>query len=400
MDELSAAEARRLAVAAQGLAAPRPRGRLDRRHARGVLERLGALQLDSVSAVARAHELALFARLGPHPRDLDRRLVAAGEAFEYWGHQASLLPVGLHPLLRWRMERWVGPAWDAATRLERERPGYLDALVDRVREHGPVAARDLSEGGRRGPWWGWDDAKLALELLFWRGRLAALRRGGFERVYDLPERVVPAAVLAAPTPPEDDARRELLMRSAAALGVGTAGDLFDYYRLRPERTRHVLAGMVEEGRLVRVRVQGWGEPAYALRGAAPPARVHARARVLAPFDSLVWCRPRLERMFGMRYRIEIYTPEARRVHGYYVMPVLVGDRIVGRLDVRASRREGVLRVLAAWAEPRVPAGRVAEPVARELALMAGWLTGGRLEVADRGDLAPALRRAAAAAPVA
>ncbi|MCU0306497.1 MAG: winged helix DNA-binding domain-containing protein [Thermoleophilia bacterium] len=391
--DLSLAEARRLAVAAGGLTGPRPAGRIDRRHARAVLDRLGVIQLDSVAAVARAHELVLLARLGAHPRDLPWRLVAAGEAFEWWGHEASLLPVDLHPPMRRLMaEAALGRARGGLERLERERPGFVARIAAEVRDHGPVSARELAGAEpRRGPWWGWHDAKHACELLFLTGEVTAVRRG-FERRYVVPERVIPKAVLDLPVPDADEARRTLLLRAARAIGVGTEADLADHFRLRAGPVRPLVRALVGEGALERVRVEGWPEPAYVLPGARPPARA-TRAALLAPFDPLVWFRPRLERLFGMRYRIEIYTPAPRRRYGYYVLPLLAGSALIGRADVRARRDAGTLEVLGAWAEPRADVRRGAPPVAAELTRMAAWLGLERVVVADRGDLAPALARA-------
>jgi uncharacterized protein YcaQ len=390
---ISAAAARRIAIAAQGLAEGRPTTTLGRRHLRGVLARIGLLQIDSVSVLARAHYLPLFSRLGHYSRDL---LDAAAwgkrprALFEYWAHEASLLPVETQPLLRWRMAR--ADAYDGLygelAAFARERRAYCDRVLGEVASRGPLVSSDLE--GPRGPggWWGWSDAKRALEFLFWAGHLTAGTRRGFERVYDLPARVLPAAILAAPTPAPEDAHRDLLRLAARALGVATASDLRDYYRLDPAEAHPRLPELVEEGELLPVAVEGWTQPAYLHRDARLPRRVEARA-LLAPFDPLIWERPRTERLFGFRYRLEIYTPAEKRVHGYYVLPFLLGERLVARVDLKTNRATNELLVLAAHAEPHAPPHTEAA-LAEELRLMAAWLGLERVGVRLVGDLAPRL----------
>ncbi|MGH3666072.1 MAG: winged helix-turn-helix domain-containing protein [Egibacteraceae bacterium] len=397
---LSASQARRIALAAQGFADPRPAGRVDRRHLRRVLDRVGLLQIDSVNIVTRAHYLPLFSRLGPYPTALlDRSAYArqpgrnGHELFEYWGHEASLLPLDLHPLLRWRMARAATEAWGSVAAIARNRPGYVDEILQAVVERGPVRAGDLQPpAASRGPWWDRSDAKYALEWLFWTGQLSVAHRVNFQRHYDLAERVLPADVLAAPTPTEEDAHRALLLRAARHLGIGTARDLADYFRIRIGPARARLAELAENGDLVEVAVQGWHQPAYLHPGARLPRRVDARA-LLVPFDPLIWERPRVERLFGFRYTIEIYTPAPKRRWGYYVLPFLLGDRLVARVDLKADRPTGVLRVLGAWAEDHAPSSAgVAPALAAELASLAGWVGLGDVAIADRGDLAPTLAR--------
>jgi len=369
---------------------------VDRRHARRAFRRVGPVQLDSVNVVARAHELTLFARLGHYDRGLPWRMQQTGDLFEYWGHEASLLPVELQPLLRWRMARAHEFAWGGLIRLRTDQPGYVEAIFDEVREQGPLAAGELTEpGGRTGPWWGWNQGKQALEFLFWSGRLAARRRyPSFERVYDLPERLLPATVMAQPTPSEADAQRELLARAARSLGVGTAADLLDYFRLpRRPGVRALLDDLVDDGRLLPVAVEGWRHPAYLDPEARRPRRARGRA-LLSPFDSLIWFRERTERLFGFRFRLELYTPAARRVHGYYVLPFLVGERLVGRVDLKADRRAGVLRVPAAWSEPGIDEAAVVSDLRGELLRLADWLGLGAVEVGERGDLSRPLARSA------
>ncbi|HEX3262135.1 MAG TPA: crosslink repair DNA glycosylase YcaQ family protein [Solirubrobacterales bacterium] len=372
---LSAVEARRVVLAAQGFADGLRERRADGWALRRVLTRVGLLQMDSVNAVARAHYLPLFARLGPYPVALLDRAAsrAPRRLFEYWGHEASLLPVDLHRLLRWRMERAHVDAWGSVRRVARERPQLLRRLLDEVRERGPVTARELAEDEprRSGPWWDWSDVKWAIEFLFWRGAVTTARRRGFERMYDLPERVLPRAVLEAPTPPVEDAQRELMRIAARGSGVATERHLRDYFRLDVVSARARVAELVEAGELLPVRVEGWNPPAYLWHGARVPRAVDARALV-GPFDSLMWERERVEQLFGMRYRIEIYTPAHKRVYGYYVMPFLLGDRLVARVDLKADRPAGVLRVPAIHLEDGAP-GHTHDALREELELMAGWL---------------------------
>jgi uncharacterized protein YcaQ len=390
--ELSLARAKRIALAAQGFADPRPAGRVDRRHLRRVLARTGVIQIDSVNVLVRSQELPLFARLGPHPRSLIPDATADGELFEYWVHEASHVPTEHHHLHRWVMAR--PHKWSRYSDLHQRRPGFVDEVLHRLEVEGPLASGDLRERhGRKGQWWDWDDGKVALEHLFWTGRVTATRRASdFARLYDLTERVLPAHVLTRPTPDERDARKELLVMAAAHHGVATAEDLADYHRQRPLDCRPLLPELVEEGRLVPARVEGWERPAYLHPAAARPRRVHARA-LLSPFDPLVWFRDRTLRLFGFHYRIEIYTPRPKRRYGYYVLPFLLGEDLVARVDLKADRATGCLVVPGAFAEPGAVTGEVAEALAVELELMARWLGLDRVLVGDRGDLASPLRAA-------
>jgi len=394
---LSVAQARRLALGAQGLTGTRPTAAVDRRHLRRALGHTGVFQIDSVNVVVRAQYLPAYSRLGPYDATLlDRMAFRHRELFEYWGHEAALLPVGLHPLMRWRMSRAEDKevTWGRMARLARERPGYVDWAYDEVVTRGPVSAGEVAADEKRGgdEWgWNWTDAKTALEYLFYAGRITTSTRRNFERLYDLPERVLPAEVLALPTPDEETAQRELLMLAARHHGVGTLGDLADYYRLRNPTARPRLAELVEAGRLEQVEVRGWPQPAYAVPDVAIPRRTAGRA-LLAPFDPLVWERSRTERLFNFRYRIEIYTPAAKRVYGYYVLPFLLRDGLVARVDVKADRTARVLRVRSAWAELNGPDDTATE-LAEELELMARWLDLDDVVVEPVGDLAPALARA-------
>lgn len=400
---LSAAQARRIALAAQGFAEPRPSGRIDARHVRRVLERVGVLQLDSVNVFCRTHYLPVFSRLGPYPRRLLDSLAAhtAGpvrrELFEYWAHEASLIPVELQPLLRWRMDRAADEAWGGIRRVVQDNPQLVAEVLALVSSRGPIRAGDtgIARPPRApGQMWNWHQGKVALEYLFWSGQVTAARRVNFERRYDLPERVLPATVLGAPTPPVADAQRELVRIAARAHGVATEPDLRDYFRLPPDESKARVAELVAAGELQPVQVDGWRAPAYLWPAARRPRRVSARA-LLSPFDSLIWFRPRTERLFGFRYRIEIYTPAPKRVHGYYVLPFLLGDALVARVDLKSDRQAGVLRVQGSYLEDGADPRYVAAELADELALTAQWLELDGVEVMPRGDLAPDLAKAVA-----
>lgn len=393
-ETLSLAQARRMALGAQGFGDERLGAhgrRVDRRHVHRVLDRVDLVQIDSVNVVVRSQEMPLFARLGPHPRDLWPRLAAGAEVFEYWCHEASLLPVGHWPLIQWRMEQAHDDMWGGMRSIARTRPGYVEAVYDEVRDRGPLTAGQLSEPGlRREGMWGRTDGKNALEYLFWIGRLTARRNPTtFARRYDTVERAIPAAVRAMAVPSRGDAQRALLERAARAHGIATDRCLADYHRLNLPASRPLIAELVEEGRLVPVVVTGWDRPTYRHVDAVLPRWVRARA-LLSPFDSVVWERRRTEELFGFRYRIEIYVRREERVHGYYVMPFLLGDRLVARVDLKADRTDAALRVKAAFGEPGTDEGEVAAALAAELHLMAGWLGLDRLTVDPLGDLAPAL----------
>jgi len=369
---LSAAEARRTALAAQGFAEPR---RHDGRAIRRLFDRVGLIQIDSVNVLARAHYLPGFARLGAYSRDsLDRAAYyAPRRLFEYWGHEASVLPVELQPLLRWRMARAHDEAWGGMRRVGKERPELLREVLEQVRERGPIAARDL-DGERpqkSGPWWDWSDSKRAIEMLFWGGEVTSARRRNFERLYDLPERVLPRAVLAAPTPSEEDAQRELVAIAARSLGVAALPELRDYFRLPAAAIRPRVAELEEAGVLRPVEVEGWTVPAWLHRDARVPRRVQACA-LLGPFDNLLWERDRVERLFGFRFKLEIYVPQPKRVYGYYVLPFLLGDRLVARVDLKADRQAGRLLAHAVHLEPGAPP-ETTDALRQELDRLAGWL---------------------------
>ncbi len=399
-DRLTLAQTRRVALAAQGFHRPRPDRAVGMRDVQATIDRLGQFQIDSVNVVTRAHHVPLFSRLGPYDPDLLTRAAhqRPRRLFEYWGHAASLIDVELQPLLRFRMAE--PHAWGNVERIITERPDLVDWVRDQVADRGPVSARDieLAEERDRSSWgWNWSSVKTVLEWLFSAGEVSTARRNTqFERVYDLTERVIPAAVLDRPTPAPADSVRGLVAHAARALGVATEPWLRDYFRTRPVPTRQAVAELVEAGELLPVEVAGWDRPAYRWHQAVIPRRVQARA-LCCPFDSMVFERERLEALFGFRYRIEIYVPEAQRVHGYYVYPFLLGDRFVARVDLKADRITGALRVRSAWAEDHAAGCRdeVAAELAAELATMAGWLGLADVVVEPAGDLAPALGAAVA-----
>ncbi|MEO8265058.1 MAG: crosslink repair DNA glycosylase YcaQ family protein [Ilumatobacteraceae bacterium] len=391
-EKISLAAARRIALGAQGFADPRPRGRVDRRHFRRLLDRMGVIQIDSVNVLVRSQELPLFARLGPHPRSMIGDATRTGELFEYWVHEASHVDMAHYHLHRWQMAG--DHKWARYWTLAKRRPGFVDEVYQRIADGGPVASGDLSERiGKKGTWWDWDDGKIALEHLFWNGQITATRRpSDFARIYDLTERIIPADVLARQAVPEREARKQLLELAARHHGIGTFTDLTDYHRQKNQPCQPLVAELVEEGALRQVHVEGWTQPAYLHRDARIPRRISACA-LLSPFDPVVWNRDRAHRLFGFHYRIEIYTPQSKRIFGYYVLPILWGDSVVGRVDMKADRQGGALLVQGSFTEPGVPAAALAEDLAPELHHMATWLGLERVEVLPRGDLASTLRDA-------
>ncbi|RNL63062.1 winged helix-turn-helix domain-containing protein [Nocardioides marmoriginsengisoli] len=395
MQSLSLAQARRVALAAQGF--------LDAPHAAPTMatlartvSRTGVLQVDSVNVLQRAHYMPLFSRMGPYDVDLLRRASSGQKSrrlVEYWAHVQAFMPVELWPLMRHRMEQYRpqrGKWWtDQVT------PELEASLLAEIADRGPSTSRDLDDGLPRDKkhWgWNWSATRKALDFLYVVGDVAiAGRNSQFEVLYDLPERVIPHAVLDRPVPEPADAHRELIRRAAISHGVGTEPDLRDYYRMKPAESQAAVASLVEDGELVPVRIEGGTRPAYLHRDARLPRRVRARA-LLSPFDPLVWERARAEHLFGFRYRIEIYVPAEKREFGYYVLPFLLGERIVARVDLKADRRSGTLQVKAAYAEEHAPPETAAE-LAEELRSLADWLGLELITVAGRGDLSAALRSA-------
>ena len=393
--DLTARAARRIALGAQGFADPPPSGEISPRQFRKLARRLGVIQIDSVNVVTRTHYLPAFSRLGAYPRAI-LETEAWGKKpsfFEYWGHEASLIPIELQPLFRWRMERARGgETWSGIAHFGRDRREYVENILKEIEARGPVTGGDFAEGKQQAGWWNWSHGKRALEWLFWAGLITTKTRRGFERVYDLTERVIPAKIYDAPTPPEDEAQRQLIMISAKAMGVATEGDLRDYFRLPVEGFKSRIAELVEDGQLQSVAVQGWRQGGYLVPGAKIPRKLPASA-LLSPFDNLIWRRERTQRIFGARIRLEIYTPAEKREHGYYVLPFLQGEAITARVDLKADRKAGVLRVQAAHLEPGAVAGDVAPALAAQLATMSRWLGLGAVAVSKKGDLSAALSEA-------
>ena len=385
-DEISLGQARRIALAAQGFLDP-PHAAPTMRTLERTVARTGVLQIDSVNVLARAHLMPLFSRMGPYDVRLLHRAtsVKPRRLVEYWAHCAAYMPVDLWPHMQHRMARYRSKG----SRVEREQPELLQHLLERIRADGAATPRQLDDGSERSKenWgWNWSATQEALDYLWIVGELAVAERNAqFERIFDLPERVIPPAILDQPIPSEAQAHRELIRRAARSLGVATELTLQDYYRMHHTQTKPAIAALVDSGELRPVRVEGWKQPAYLDAQARIPRRVHAQA-LLSPFDPVVWYRPRSEALFDFHYRIEIYTPAAKRVHGYYVLPFLLGDRIAARVDLKADRRAGRLLVHAAYAEPSAPA-HTAEALAHELRRLAGWLGLQDVAVAPRGDLA-------------
>jgi len=358
------------------------------------MDSVGLIQIDSVNVLVRSQEMPLFSRLGNHPRSLIPEATAAGELFEYWCHEASHLPVEMHPLIRWRMEEARnGSIWPGLRRIAKEKPKLVKEIRDRIFNDGPIVAGDVrTRTGPKGSWWDWDDGKAILEYLFWTGEITAQRRpSDFARVYHAPHDVLSQKILNAPTPTQGEARREMLLLAARSVGVGTASDLFDYHRQKPQQAKPYLAELVEEGLLEQVRVEGWRDVAYMLPNTKRPRAVNVRALV-SPFDSLVWCRPRIERLFDFHYRIEIYVPAPKRIYGYYVLPFVLGDRIVARVDLKADRHTGELVVPGAFSEEGVDVKHVVSELMLELREMATWLGLDTVRIGAHGDLATPLAK--------
>jgi uncharacterized protein YcaQ len=362
------------------LASPAPdRPAVSRGHLRRLLARIGLLQIDSVNVLARAHLMPVFSRLGDYPLEVFRAAAWPTKSadrlwVETWAHEASLVPVELSPYLRWERRHW---STNHAQRMQRDHPGLLEDVLAVVAAQGPCSAgqveEQLASGSKGRPgWWEWSLAKQACEALFSAGRLGTAYRRGFERHYDLIERILPKRVLDIPTPTPAEAQRHLVNIAARAHGVGTVADIADYFRMPVVAARSAVVDLVEEGAVLPVAVEGWRETAYLHREAKVPRKV-AGSALLCPFDPLVWQRSRSERIFGFHYRIEIYTPAPQRRFGYYVCPLLVGESLVGRLDLKAGRAEGQLLVQASWQEPGIDTAVAAEAAGRELRRMAGWL---------------------------
>jgi uncharacterized protein YcaQ len=398
-NSLSLAEARRVAIAAQhfigaGGAPKNVRALAD------LVRRLGVVQIDSVNVLIRSHYLPIFSRRGAYQCGLlEKAAYEQRLLFEYWGHEASFLPVELYPLFRWRMDdarRGVG-TWGRLRRYATSHQDLVDAVLKQIRERGALGASELADGGKsKGSWWGWSQGKEILEWLFWIGDVTTARRRNFERLYDLTERVVPDAVRTAAQPSREDAQRELMLMGARAMGIATARDLRDYYRLPTKDAAERLKELLEAGQLLPVAVEGWKQQGYLHHEAKVPrqSQVADVAALLSPFDSLIWERQRTERLFDFHFRLEIYTPVHKRLHGYYVLPLLLGDRIVGRLDLKSERQSGCLQVKGGSVERGIKVGGVVAPASELLAQLAQWLGLEKVTVTSRrGELMKALRKA-------
>lgn len=401
MPALTAAQARRIAVAAQGFAEPRPSAAVTRAHLRRLISRIHVLQLDSVSVAVRAHYAPVFSRLGPYDRTVLDRAAWSHSArsprllVEYWAHEAALMAVEDWPLLRWRMRQWPHGRWGSA--IVRANPQLVTDVTAAVAELGPSTAGEIeahlaAASGRagKGPWWNRSDTKWVAEALFAAGVLTTATRVGFARHYDLVENVLPPQVLAVEVD-DEEAIRQLVLRAAGALGIATEADLRDYFRLSAGQVKPAIATLVAAGELEPVTVDGWDAPAYLRAGQSIP-RTDRGTALLCPFDPLIFFRPRVQRLFDFHYRIEIYTPAAKRQYGYYVWPFLLDGQLVGRVDLKADRQQGALHVVGAFAEEGQSRGRVAQALAGELRLMASWLGLSQVRVGQRGDLAAQLRR--------
>jgi hypothetical protein len=380
LDTLSIPDARALALAAQGFDTPRPASKATQRHVNSLISRLGVIQIDSVNVLVRSQELPLFSRLGNHDRNAIPKATESQKIFEYWGHEAAHLPVEIHPLFRWKMEAArLGKArhW-GLTSFYDDNKAFVKRMLKHVETNGPTTARELStrtekRGADKKTWWDWDESKTALEYLFLTGQLMSRGRGtDFARIYDTPDRVLPKKVLDAPTPAEHDARKQLLVRSAIAQGVVAATDLADYYRQKLASVKPLITELLEEGELREVAVDGWAEKAFVHRSAKLPKQLHATA-LLSPFDSLVWCRPRNERLFDFHYRIEIYTPKEKRKFGYYVLPFMMNGQMVGRVDLKSDRANSKLLVHSMHTEKGTKRTMINDALDNELRAMALWL---------------------------
>ncbi|GGE84455.1 winged helix-turn-helix domain-containing protein [Mycetocola zhadangensis] len=396
-DILSPALARRVALAAQGFGRPHPPA-VGARQLNTLIDRLEVLQIDSVNVFERSHYLPVFARLGGFDKAiLDRLTFRPGRFIEYWGHEATLLPVDTWPLFRWRMDAFRARSLSDPDSWASANGPFLQWLRDELAEKGPLVASEVEHDANRrtGPWWGWSDVKIGLETLFRWGEIVSAGRNGFERRYALASQVLPASILDLNIS-RADAIRELMRRGAVAHGVGTLEDIADYFRLPGADSRTAIKELQDAGDVLPVTVPGWmrgtqPRQAWLANGARKPRSLSADA-LLSPFDPVVWARPRAERLFDFRYRIEIYTPKHKRVHGYYVLPVLIDDTLAARVDLKNDRQAGTLRVQAAWLEPSAPAD-TPERLAALLRRTAEWQGCERVVVADRGTLSARLASA-------
>jgi len=391
MRRISLDAARRIALGAQGFNDQKPTGRVDVRHFRKVMNTLGLVQLDSVNVCVRTHYMPFYARLGPYEQDgLDAWLNTSGENFEYWAHEAAVLPVDRFPLWRWKMQEMK--PWRRASALLEAHPELLDDVLRQVQERGPITVTDLdAPAARTEAWWGYGPGKVALEVLFADGKITALRTGNFQRLYDLPDRAIPPNILDEPKIDRDDAYRQLIVAGTKHHGIGSLHDIADYFRLNIPTARPFFAQLATEGLIEEVEVAGWKGPVYVDPDAVRPRSISGTT-LLSPFDPVVWYRERAERLFNFRYRIEIYVPEPKRVFGYYVLPLMVDGHLVGRVDLKADRKNAALLVRSAFREEGTDEGAVASALGAELERFAGWLGLTSIDLADKGNLMSALRK--------
>jgi uncharacterized protein YcaQ len=395
---LTVSEARRIALAAQGFDGRDRSAKVNWTQMKRQLESLHLLQIDSVNVLCRSHYLPLYSRLGVYDRGaLDARSLKDSNRslFECWAHEASLVRMELHPLMRWRMERARrgDGTYKAMDQFGKENRSYLRDLLKFIEGHGPVAQSDLPQQHKgEGGWWGWSKNKLALETLFDQGLLTTARRDGFERIYDLAERVIPANVLDLPTPDESDCMRQLIELSSIALGIASEFDLRDYFRLPVGDSAKAVRENIEAGVLLPVQVDGWKKLAYVHRDAKVPRKASANALV-SPFDPICWYRDRAERLFDFHYRIELYTPAPKRKFGYYVLPFLHGEQFGGRVCLKADRQNATLMVNACHIEAGRNADETCEVLAVELRRLAKWLELPSVTIINRGNLARHLQSA-------
>jgi uncharacterized protein YcaQ len=378
--------ARRIALGAQGFGGDRPAGRIDVRHFRKVMNTIGLVQLDSVNVCVRTHYMPFYSRLGPYDQmALDRWLNESGENFEYWAHAAAVLPVDRYPRWRWKMGEMT--VWRSAEALLEAHPEVIGDVRRQVQDDGPLTVRDLDAPNHRNePWWGYGPGKIALEVLFGNGEISALRTKNFTRLYDVPERMIDRTWLDTPALSKDEAYRVLLRDAVRHHGIGTVYDLADYFRLHVSTSAPILARMADAGDIEEVEIRGWDGPVYLDPQAVRPRRIEG-ATLLSPFDPIAWYRERASRLFAFEYRIEIYVPEPQRIFGYYTLPFMLDGELVGRVDLKADRKEGTLLVRSVWREEGTDARRVAAALAIELETFAAWLGLDAIEVGDKGNLA-------------
>ena len=396
-EELSAYQARSIALAAQGL---QQSGKLVSKELniyalRRTFQDIGVLQIDAVSVVARSHLLVLRSRLGSSQERLlevlNRSAYKRRDLTEYWCHEASYLPVQDWPLFKWRMQEaqsgkvWKG-IWDFVTNNRK----FVEAVHEKIRDLGPSSAGQLGSQKKKGSWWSWSDTKIALEWLFWVGAVAVSHRENFTRFYDLSERVLPEQILGSALP-ANQAQRELILKASRHLGVATAEDLVDYHRLPKVEGKKRVGELAEDKLLREVVVEGWDRPGY-MHPKTSFEKTTSRSVLLSPFDPLVWFRPRARRLFDFDYRLEIYIPAEKRIHGYYVLPFLDRNKLRARVDVKANSEKNILEVRGAYGEGRTVDQETAESLAHELQALASWRNLDGLKIGKRGNLANPLKR--------